>query len=101
MDKCREEFEKIEWVKERLRHVWWSQNNEYCDTGKHPRANASFLNGALHLFREQQAKVEELQKRADESLKLIKSIRSENNLWGNYQIERQIELLEQALKGEG
>ncbi len=63
MDKCREQFEKIEWVKERLRHVWWSQNNEYCDTGKHPRANASFLNGALHLFREQQAKVEELQRR--------------------------------------
>lgn len=66
LNKCREEFEKIDWVKERLKYVWWSQNNEYCDTGKHPRANASFLNGALHLFREHQAKVEELQKKLDE-----------------------------------
>ncbi|WP_336948655.1 hypothetical protein [Acinetobacter junii] len=58
----RSEFEKIEWVKERLNHVWWSQGNEYCDTGKHPRANASFLNGALHLFREQHPKIDELQR---------------------------------------
>jgi len=59
----RSEFEKIEWIKERLKHVWWSQNNEYCDTGKHPRANASFLNGALRLFQEQQPKVHELENR--------------------------------------
>ncbi|KXO82674.1 hypothetical protein AYL20_01370 [Acinetobacter venetianus] len=59
----RREFEKIEWIKERLKHVWWSQNNEYCDTGKHPRANASFLNGALRLFQEQQPKVHELENR--------------------------------------
>ncbi|WP_336043647.1 hypothetical protein [Acinetobacter junii] len=59
----RSEFEKIEWVKERLNHVWWSQENGYCDTGKHPRANAYFLNGALHLFRQQQSKVYELQRR--------------------------------------
>lgn len=72
IDKCREEFEKIEWVKERLKYVWWSQNNEYCDTGKHPRANASFLNGALHLFREQQEKVEKLQKRINAVLNVLK-----------------------------
>lgn len=108
MDKCREEFEKIEWVKERLRHVWWSQNNEYCDTGKHPRANASFLNGALHLFREQQAKVEELQtlytqqginmlkmqKRMDKAIRLL----VEAEL---YQSEPNIDLAVKALKGEG
>ena len=71
MDKCREEFEKIEWVKDRLKYVWWSQNNEYCDTGKHPRTNASFLNGALHLFREQQAKVEKLENQFDQHDKLL------------------------------
>ncbi|MDC5219197.1 hypothetical protein OHW53_11605 [Acinetobacter baumannii] len=122
MDKCREEFEKIEWVKERLKHVWWSQNNEYCDTGKHPRANASFLNGALHLFREQQAKVEELQtlytkqginmlklqKRVDAAIRLIESWNEiafdKTTHWtegyeeGCYHCAAQ---LEQALKGEG
>lgn len=50
---------------------------------------------AFQLIRQE---ADELQKRVSESLKLIKSIRSENNLWGSYQIERQIELLEQALK---
>ena len=47
----------------------------------------------------QQAKIDELQKRLDAALKLIPSLKSENDLWGCEQVERQIELLEQALKG--
>ncbi len=43
--------------------------------------------------------VDELQKRLDAALKLIPSLKSENDLWGCEQVERQIELLEQALKG--
>ena len=42
---------------------------------------------------------DELQKRVDAALKLIPSLKSENDLWGCEQVERQIELLEQALKG--
>ena len=47
----------------------------------------------------QQAKIDELQKRVDAALKLIPSLKSENDLWGCEQVERQIELLKQALKG--
>lgn len=47
----------------------------------------------------QQAKIDELQKRLDAALKLIPSLKSENDLWGCEQVERQIELLVQALKG--
>ena len=46
-------------------------------------------------------KFDELQKRVDAALKLIPSLKSENDLWGCEQVERQIELLEQALKGGG
>lgn len=102
MDKCREEFEKIEWVKDRLKYVWWSQNNEYCDTGKHPRANASFLNGALYLFREQQAKVEELQKRVDVLTQTMGELLEEMK-YPTATFEEVIvcgvKMLEQALKG--
>ena len=52
------------------------------------------------LWQHQQSKVDELQKRIDSALKLIPSLKSENDLWGCEQVERQIELLEQALKGE-
>lgn len=43
----------------------------------------------------------ELQKRVDAALKLIPSLKAENDLWGCDQVDRQIELLEQALKGGG
>ncbi|WP_284085117.1 hypothetical protein [Acinetobacter haemolyticus] len=82
----RSEFEKIDLVKDRLKHVWWSQKNEYCDTGKHPKANASFLNGALYLFREQQPKITELQKqlidqgqRFNEQAQRVKDLEHKNN----------------------
>lgn len=41
----------------------------------------------------------ELQKRVDAAIYLLPSLKSENDLWGCEQVERQIELLEQALKG--
>ena len=47
----------------------------------------------------QQAEIDELQKRVDAAIYLLTSIKAENNLWGCDQVERQIELLEQALKG--
>ncbi|MHA3062529.1 hypothetical protein [Acinetobacter sp. ANC 4641] len=43
---------------------------------------------------------QEQQKWLDEALQLIKSIKSENDLWGCEQVAVQIELLEQALKGD-
>lgn len=44
---------------------------------------------------------DELQKRVDAAIYLLPSIKAENDLWGCDQVERQIELLEQALKGGG
>ena len=55
---------------------------------------------AWELEQHNQGRVDELQKRIDSALKLIPSLKSENDLWGCEQVERQIELLEQALKGE-
>lgn len=42
---------------------------------------------------------DELQKRVDAAIYLLTSIKAENDLWGCDQVERQIELLEQAIKG--
>lgn len=44
---------------------------------------------------------DELQKRVDAAIYLLTSIKAENDLWGCDQVERQIELLEQAIKGGG
>ena len=44
-------------------------------------------------------KFDELQKRVDAAIYLLPSLKAENDLWGCDQVERQIELLEQALKG--
>jgi len=61
----------------------------------------AFIRGCEAAFKHQQSKVDDLQKRVDAALKLIPSLKSENDLWGCEQVERQIELLEQALKGGG
>ena len=47
-----------------------------------------------------QTDVDELQKRVDAAIYLLPSIKAENDLWGCDQVERQIELIEQALKGD-
>ena len=57
------------------------------------------LDFGLCVYQHQQSKVDELQKRVDAAIYLLTSIRAENDLWGCDQVERQIELLEQALKG--
>ena len=54
---------------------------------------------AYMTYQHQQSKVDELQKRLDAAIYLLPSIKAENDLWGCDQVERQIELLEQALKG--
>lgn len=54
---------------------------------------------AYMTWQHQQAKVDELQKRLDAAIYLLPSIKAENDLWGCDQVEHQIELLEQALKG--
>lgn len=59
--------------------------------------NTSYYNQAV----KQNEIIEGLQKRVDAALQLIPSIKAENDLWGCDQVERQIELLEQALKGKG
>ena len=79
-----------------------------------------FLDGSLVTFQEQQKRIKELeskvtdlsknlkdrelavlvrQERIDRAIILLKSIRSENDLWGCDQVDVQIDLLEQALKG--
>ena len=55
---------------------------------------------AYMTYQHQQSKVDELQKRVDAAIYLLPSIKAENDLWGCDQVERQIELLEQALKGD-
>lgn len=66
------------------------------DSLKSERAmNAQLTNENLLL----ESKVDELQKRVDKAIYLLPSIKAENDLWGCDQVERQIELLEQALKG--
>ena len=60
---------------------------------------ARSLNAAWYGYRIRQTEVDELQKRVDAAIHLLPSIKAENDLWGCDQVERQIELLEQALKG--
>lgn len=57
------------------------------------------LDFGLCVYQHQQSKIDELQKRVDKAIYLLTSIKAENDLWGCDQVERQIELLEQALKG--
>ncbi|MEG2267285.1 MAG: hypothetical protein RSC68_23525 [Acinetobacter sp.] len=63
-------------------------------------ATASEYQSKWVVWQHQQAKVDELQKRLDAAIYLLPSIKAENDLWGCDQVEHQIELLEQALKGE-
>ena len=59
----------------------------------------AFIRGCEAAWNHQQSKVDGLQKRVDKAIYLLPSIKAENDLWGCDQVERQIELLEQALKG--
>ncbi|EPQ3984672.1 hypothetical protein LG832_000026 [Acinetobacter baumannii] len=112
MDKCREEFEKqkywiglfrdaVDFDEELGRYVLNGQRKLYA-------FHLDSFNEKWAIWQEawqhQQAKVEELQKRVDSVTHLIRGLRAEFDLWMDVecpQVERQIELLEQALKGEG
>ncbi|KXZ65936.1 hypothetical protein AVENLUH5627_02666 [Acinetobacter venetianus] len=74
-----------------------SDFEKWYSNSKDKSASSAFAAGWQH----QQAKVDELQKRLDAAIYLLPSIKAENDLWGCDQVERQIELLEQALKGGG
>lgn len=73
----------------------WESEGQYCRAGG-GQYEKSF---AWWAFKHQQSKVDELQKRVGAAIYLLPSIKAENDLWGCDQVERQIELLEQALKG--
>lgn len=60
------------------------------------------LDFGLCVYQHQQSKIDELQKRVDSVTHLIRGLRAEFDLWMDVecsQVERQIELLEQELKG--
>ncbi|HGY3246930.1 TPA: hypothetical protein ACNVU8_003309 [Acinetobacter baumannii] len=126
MDKCREEFEKIPYVKAILEGVHssivWFGEGKYHTSFFGFDGAVNRLNGAWVVYQNQQAKVEELQalytqqginmlklqKRVDAALKLIESWNEiafdKTTHWtegyeeGCYHCAAQ---LEQALKGEG
>ncbi|WP_151869768.1 hypothetical protein [Acinetobacter sp. TUM15509] len=58
-----------------------------------------YVNNFKKGWESRQTEVDELQKRLDAAIYLLPSIKAENDLWGCDQVEHQIELLEQALKG--
>ncbi|MEW7862730.1 hypothetical protein [Acinetobacter baumannii] len=115
MDKCREEFEKQRYWIGLFRadvdfDVTLGEFGRYVSNGSR-RVDAMCLESFnekweawANAWQSQQAKVEELQKRVDSVTHLIRGLRAEFDLWMDVecpQVERQIELLEQALKGEG
>lgn len=60
--KVNKDFEKLPEIAERLKHVWWNEDTgQYCDAGKHPNTNGTFLNGALYAYQEQQQKIDAIQ----------------------------------------
>ncbi|MHA7891587.1 hypothetical protein [Acinetobacter baumannii] len=128
MDKCREEFE--EYFKEHHADSFYSvdvalemRGDDYIDflasdlwaIWQHQQAKVEELQTQLSLQRQRVKAFEEeltssrnygdeLQKRVDSVTHLIRGLRAEFDLWMDVecpQVERQIELLEQALKGEG
>lgn len=72
--------------------------SEFCNwysNSKDKSASSAFAAGWMS----QQSKVDELQKRVDRIAHLLPGLKAENDLWGCDQVEVQIELIEQALKG--
>ncbi|SSO58075.1 Uncharacterised protein [Acinetobacter baumannii] len=96
MDKCREEFEQNPKTKELLSDSIYfdEKENRYKVNADGCLISVVFLNGRWEVWQEQQAKVEELQKRVDKAIRLL----VEAEL---YQSEPSIDLAVKALKGEG
>lgn len=121
MDKCREEFEQ--YIRDQSAFTADFQigcNGQYKSdlmhfmfvTWQHQQAKVEELqlkisedSRILHNVIDLESKKNgELQKRVDAVTHLIRGLRAEFDLWMDVecpQVERQIELLEQALKGEG
>ena len=88
----RSEFEK--WYRDKYqvtKQLYFFKDTQQYEDG--------FAQDAWEVWQHQQSKVDELQKRVDAAIYLLPSIKAENDLWGCDQVSRQIELLEQALKG--
>ena len=84
--------------------VWQHRQNEVDElklqvAEMKSRLNDAYTDGQSAMYAARQSKVDELQKRVDAAIYLLTSIKAENDLWGCDQVDRQIELLEQALKG--
>ncbi len=110
MDKCREEFEQSPKTKELLSDSIYfdEKENRYKVNADGCLISVVFLNGRWEVWQEQQAKVEELQKRLYGALKETQYALQyvEGDMRGNHEflqmaMIRTFKALEQALKGEG
>lgn len=81
--------------------VYQHQQSKVDELLKHKSLQELEINQIAQANQQWQLKCSELQKRVDAAIYLLTSIKAENDLWGCDQVERQIELLEQALKGGG
>ena len=80
------------WLKQQLWEQWQHQQSKVDELTKQ-------RNSFIKAYEIEIDENVELQKRVDAAIYLLTSIKAENDLWGCDQVERQIELLEQALKG--
>lgn len=80
--------------------AWNHQQSKVDELQKQKSLQELEINQIAHANQQWQLKCGELQKRVDAAIYLLPSIKAENDLWGCDQVERQIELLEQALKGD-
>ncbi|WP_347016252.1 hypothetical protein H2788_14330 [Acinetobacter seifertii] len=100
-----ESFANIEWVKRILTEMSQlsyeaGQQSQQAKVEELQLASQVLIHN-LQIFMKSER---ELQKRVDAVTHLIRGLRAEFDLWMDVecpQVERQIELLEQALKGEG
>ncbi|KCX68620.1 hypothetical protein J560_4113 [Acinetobacter baumannii 855125] len=108
MDKCREEFEQSPKTKELLSDSIYfdEKENRYKVNADGCLISVVFLNGRWEVWQEQQAKVEELQKRLDGALKETQYALQyvEEDMRGNHEflqmaMIRTLKAIEQVLKG--
>ncbi|WP_151767926.1 hypothetical protein [Acinetobacter oleivorans] len=104
MDKCREEFERSKTFKyfySTLMH-FDEELNCYSSNNSLRVRDAELLTAAWWSFQEQQAKVEELQKRVGAAIEAINEHYDSDGTSGLYFMDlKEILEGEQALKGEG
>lgn len=113
MDKCREEFEKLEDVKDILedhKNIFfdsktnmYSAKNEISENSvSYPSWKVTYLNGAFYAFQHQQSKVEELQIQLSLQRQRVKAFEEELTSSRNYgdelqkRVDKAIRLLVEA-----